>query len=62
MPRLVAGSVAHAPTNPTPHGVAGEPIFVARPGGEQEDDGVLLTVVLAGGLAARSGWRVGPAL
>ena len=27
----------------------GEPVFVARPGGQQEDDGVLLSVVLAGG-------------
>lgn len=26
----------------------GEPIFVAKPGGEQEDDGLLLTVMLAG--------------
>lgn len=24
----------------------GEPVFVARPGGEEEDDGVLLSVVL----------------
>ena len=26
----------------------GEPIFVPRPGGSQEDDGLLLSVVLAG--------------
>lgn len=26
----------------------GEPIFVPRPGGSQEDDGILLSVVLAG--------------
>lgn len=26
----------------------GEPVFVARPGGQREDDGVLLSVVLAG--------------
>ena len=26
----------------------GEPVFVARPGGIEEDDGVLLTVVLDG--------------
>ena len=26
----------------------GEPVFVARPGGEAEDDGVLLSVVLDG--------------
>ena len=30
----------------------GEPIFVPRPGGTEEDDGVLLSVVLAGGNSA----------
>ncbi len=31
-----------------PNSFPGEPIFVARPGGKKEDDGVLLVVVLSG--------------
>lgn len=41
--------------------IPGEPIFVARPGGEREDDGVLLSVVLAGALRwrlAAGSWRL----
>ena len=36
----------------------GEPIFVPRPGGTEEDDGVLLSVVLAGQryLDQHAGW------